>query len=171
MPSMRLLATLAFALVVALSAAPVRGDGVTQDHLRFRLLLNDGHYVDGHDGVLTADRLTGIDRNGRPVAIDLADVHSLDVAAGNKAGSTALLGAGAGLASGLLAVVEVSTRPDMEVDESTVLPVIVAVTAVGALVGALIGTGMPRWERVPLQAPIGLSGDGTGPGCGLCLRF
>ncbi len=123
---------------------------------QFRMLLTDGSHVNGKDGVLANGAFSGTSKDGSSVNLKIEEIRSMDRSVGSKAGEGALLGAGLGALSVLLAIMQVNSDPDREVDGSKVPAVLVGFTAAGALIGAAVGSSSQRWEKVPLPAPMGI---------------
>jgi hypothetical protein len=118
---------------------------------RFRVLLRSGERFEGRDGRLTETGLEGTSSKGEAIKISMSNLRALDAATGSEAGKWALAGAGLGLASGLLAIMQVNLNDDLEVDSDAALVVTAGLTAVGALIGGMVGASHQKWERVPIR--------------------
>ena len=106
---------------------------------------------------LTSDSLVGaFDRSGTPgLRLALVDVTRIQVR-GNASGTGALVGGGVGFAGGLAAgiglVAALCSDGGCTNEVGGVLVITVGSTAVGTLLGALIGTQFKKWHTV-YQAP------------------
>ena len=156
-----------------LLASSAMAQEATRELKNFRMLLNDGEFVQGKDGLISGSRLTGTTKGGESLDIPLADIHSLDVSQGSAAGKGALIGADIGLGSALMAIVQVNADETTELDNDKVAPVTLGLTGVGALIGAAVGAGSRTWENVPLTEDVGLRIGVTqvAGGVGLSYRF
>lgn len=94
------------------------------------------------------------DRGGRLVALPsplaFADVGELRVAAGNRSAKGAAIGAGIGAGLGLLLAIAAASEPEClgcptDADFVMAVPIL---AAMGAGVGALLGSGATRWRTV-----------------------
>jgi len=119
---------------------------------RFRLLLHTGERMEGYEGLLTETALQGRTESGTAISIPLQDIRSLDAARGSKARRNAFIGAGMGLLTSLYAVLSAASSPDESetLDTGKILPVTLGATVGGGLLGMVIGSGSPNWERVPI---------------------
>ena len=156
---------IAFAAVAVLaSLAPplVAQDAPSID--KFRVLLRSGERIEGTNGALTRSDLRGQLSNGRDTIIARADLRSIDISNGSQVAKGAGIGAGIAGLSAITGILQAKADPQLSVDNSRVGPVIIAFTAVGALVGAAIGSTFDRWERVSLTvSPLVASSPRVGP--------
>ena len=94
------------------------------------------------------------DRGGRLVALPsplaFADVSEIRMAAGNGSAKGAAIGAGIGAGLGLLFAIAASSEPDCLgcPSDSEGFMAVPIVAALGAGVGALLGSGATRWGTV-----------------------
>ena len=130
---------------------------------KFRVLLTTGERIEGHDGQLDENELRGMSSKDTALVIPRTGIRALDRSLGTKAGKYALMGAGIGLGTALLAYIaaesEASSDPYKEVDDSRVAPIMLGFTAGGALIGMAIGSGSQQWEKVPVQMSLGFNTD------------
>ena len=135
---------------------------------RFRALLRSGERFEGRDGTLTPDSLRGQRADGRTVAVRRTDVRALDAVAGNQLVKGAEIGAGIGGLAGLLAALQLEGDPNAQVDHANLAGAVGGVALVSALIGAVVGANLPRWEHVSVQASPGIAGR---PGVGVAVHF
>ena len=142
---------------------------------RYRVHLNNGGIRMLQYCALSDAGINGRDRDGRSVTIANSDVHSLYRYDGNNAGRYALAGGTVGMAIAVLsymsATKEANDDPFKEVDDSKAIPLMFAMTAGGAIFGALVGHNDERWTRIPLGAQFGLSAAGKELRFSLALSF
>lgn len=123
----------------------------------------DGRILEGRNATLDLSRglLLGTDRDGLPVEIWTSELSYLSVSRGSKTLQSAALGGVAGALVALGAVVSVAADPDAEVDSTRVAPVTFGLAAVGAVIGAIVGSNQDAWEAVDIQ---GVSAAPAAPG-------
>lgn len=117
---------------------------------RYRILLNTGERLDGKDGRLFADHFEGNDRRGHPSRYELSEIVGIERKTGSKAGEYAAMGAGFGLITSLLAILQVEADSETELDSSAVIPVTGVLVGLSMLVGAAIGASNAEWESVDI---------------------
>ena len=119
---------------------------------RFRILLHTGQRMEGYEGLLTETALEGRRESGTAISIPFDDIRTLDVSRGSKASRYAVIGAGMGLLASLYGVLSASWSPEGEetLDTAEILPITLGATVGGGLLGMLIGSGSPSWERMPI---------------------
>ncbi len=146
-----LIAVTALALT---SAAHAQTEAPTPTFERFQMLLVDGQRVEGINGTVGDGILTGQYLDGSELSVPIDQIRIFDRYTGNKMKTGALIGGGVGLllavTSLIAAEAEASSDPYKEVDEGAIIPVFAACTALGVLVGSLIGSGTKTWERIPV---------------------
>jgi hypothetical protein len=93
---------------------------------------------------------SGADPSGQGrTTVEVANLKYLEVQTGTKAGTYALIGGGSALLGALLGVAQAEADPYTEVRDDANVPLIVGViTAVGAGIGALVGSGSPVYTPV-----------------------
>jgi hypothetical protein len=89
----------------------------------------------------------------------------------SRAGSYAAIGAGAGLMTALLAILQVESDPNQEIDSSKVGPVTAGLVGVGTLIGLAIGSKSPVWERQPTGAEVTIVPLGESLVCAARISF
>jgi hypothetical protein len=114
----------------------------------FIVLLKSGDRIEGRNCTLTSTDFTGVTLAGAQVSYPIAQLQTLHVSAGTKAGSMALLGGAVGLASGLLAVLEAGSTKGVTVDGGKAVAVTAGLTGAGILIGAVVGAGMKTWRTI-----------------------
>jgi hypothetical protein len=87
----------------------------------------------------------------REVSVGLAEVTQIQIARGSHAGSGAKIGGAVGLGLSLLAVAVTSGDAWVSPTTGQAVGAVVGWTAIGAGVGALIGSTSPRWITVYLR--------------------
>ncbi len=122
---------------------------------RFRVRLVTGDRLEGTNGKLTAEGLSGTDSYDSAVFIPLEDIHDLDRCKGNQARNGLAIGGLVGAGIFGLAVLSVATDSDYDLDESKLPVAMVVYTGAGALIGLAIGCASRAWEDVPLQPAVG----------------
>lgn len=118
---------------------------------KYKASLLSGASAQGSHGKLTPDYLEGEDASGRSVRIPINDIRGLEVRRGSYAATGCLIGASLGLSTAIVAILEVASEPDTEIDGQAATLLTIGVTAGGGLLGALIGAGYPNWDRVDLH--------------------
>ena len=132
---------------------------------KFRVLLTTGERIEGHDGQLDENELRGMSSKDTALVIPRTGIRALDRSLGTKAGKYALMGAGIGFATGFLVHIVISqssvTTPYGQYQRNPSIMVIPGLTVGFALIGWSYGSGLQRWEKVPVQVDLGFS-DETG---------
>jgi hypothetical protein len=162
MKSIRMLLILAGVLLLVQEASAQTPETV---YRRFRVTTTAGKEFKGNDGVLRGDSLIGVTRRGEHLGLLRNHIAYLEYQTGHNARAGALYGAGAGFLTAMLAWVsaeaEASENSNVEVNYGAVPPLIVGLTAGGALIGYIIGASLPTWQPVPAtRIHTGLSPDG-----------
>jgi hypothetical protein len=162
--TVRSLAPLLIAFMVYAHKAVAETDG----HARYRALLNNNQLVEVWNAHLSKDTLTGTLTNGQSTSVPIKSLQSLDRSSGTYAGKGALIGSTTGFLLGLCYVLITENRTatsspstddgviTME-DVGRIAVPMAGCTATGALIGVMVGSGLPRWEKVPLPLSFGFS--------------
>jgi hypothetical protein len=138
-------------LVLLFATGGLFAQDSTRTMRRFRVLLTTGERIEGKNGVLSPTSLEGTASTGIPVNVQRSDIRALDAYMGSQAAKWGLAGAGLGLLTGLLAVVEVAANPDVILNEGAAAGVTAGLTICGGLIGLLVGSQDARWESVPVR--------------------
>jgi hypothetical protein len=118
---------------------------------RFRVLVRDGSRFEGNKGVLTATELRGTSTNGKSINIPRENLRALDRSTGTEAGKYGLIGAGLGLLTALMVVIEVNSSSDYFQPQYDQTALVGGFTGGGFLLGLAVGAGCTRWEHVQLE--------------------
>ncbi|UCD18079.1 MAG: hypothetical protein JSV44_03990 [Candidatus Zixiibacteriota bacterium] len=140
------------AVLMACQPSSAQDDSVTCS--QFRVILNSGERIEGRNGILTSISLTGVSNKGRSIDIPRSEIWVIYRCSGSKAGKGALMGAGMGLITGIIAIIQLQADPEQEIDESKIAPGFLVLTGGAALIGMAIGSAFPTWERIPLETSI-----------------
>jgi hypothetical protein len=114
---------------------------------KFLVIRQGGERIEGSEGVLAANRLTGKTLAGESVDMAVGDIKTLYTSQGSPVGSGALWGGIAGLVITGACALPLLTIPDFFSYDGAILG-----TSIGLGAGALIGAGLGAW--------IGSMGDG-----------
>ena len=136
-----------------------------------RAVKASGERVQGGAGRFNGDVLSYRTARGETVEIARDDLRLLDVGKGSKVGSYALAGAGFGALLSILAIIQVETDPQAQLDEDLVLPVTAGLIGVGTLIGAIVGSAHTEWTNVRLDTAGGASIGIDPGGIYVALRF
>ncbi len=149
-----------------------------------RILTDDGQKIKFVSLVSGAEKYDyEIAESGQSRGIANDNVIRIEQQTGTEAGKWALVMGGAGLLGSLLGVMQATTRSEVEVDNSKVLPVVVGLTAASALIGVAIGSGRKKYKTVyvnpkydtssvPSSVRVGLTcSSNQSVGIGLQARF
>ncbi|NIO02175.1 MAG: hypothetical protein GTO42_08540 [Candidatus Latescibacteria bacterium] len=164
---------LCISIILALFLAQ---DVFAQDDIRtfsrFRLRLKSGERIEGRKGRLTATFLEGTSKTGRPIQIPVTDIRLLDVTAGSKAVKGMFIGAGIGLISAMSTIASVKAiREDADIEWGGAAGFAAGLTVVGGVIGAGIGWGFPKWERVHLGTDSSTNFDFRAEVCLIRIHF
>lgn len=117
---------------------------------KYRALLKSGENVVIEQGQLTSSGLLDATNPQNKIVIPLSDIRALDRYSGTKALEYGLYGAGCGLLGSLLGIAQVQADPNKKLKDNAAT-IVIAITAVCGVIGALIGMGNEKWEQVPLN--------------------
>ena len=165
-----LLAGILTALMLLMTIPAIAQDPPV-DLNKFRLMQYDGTHFEGTNGQLTATEFTGLLKGGQEIRLTRDDIKSLEVAGPSQTKKFAILGGLSGGLMALMAVAQVEADPYHEVNQDRVLPVTLVLMGGGAAVGAIIGSSVRNWQKLPLTPSIGLSPDRSGLGYAVTIAF
>jgi hypothetical protein len=151
---------LAWGIVVSIGFPATATAGDPESLSRFRLLTDTGQHIEGKDARLTADSLVARRSDGVSITLSRDRIRALDVSKGTNAGRAAAIGAGIGLLTGLLAIIQVSTDDTRVLKKGAAAGLTVGLTAGGGLIGFAVGSSSPRWQSVPLRTASVTPPDG-----------
>lgn len=148
---MRYLCAALCCVLVLLLYQDISAQDSTRVMQRFRVLLKTGERIEGKNGVLSPASLEGTTKAGTTLNIQRSSIRALDVYAGSNMAKWGAVGAGLGLVTGLLAIIQVSADSDATLNEGAAVGVTAGLTIGGGLIGLLAGSRDSRWESVPLK--------------------
>ena len=140
-------------LVLPFEDVPAQDDNV--ESCRYRVMRTSGYRFESCRGILTPRGIESMSSGHPTVIVPRDEIRVLERYAGHYGTAGMLIGAGTGLAFGLLmlsaAESEAASDPYKEVDHAKA-GLLVATFAVGGAVGGwAIGFSTKRWERVSLK--------------------
>jgi hypothetical protein len=159
-----------FLVLLSLSfILPIRVHG-QENNMRiskFRLFYHSGKMIEGHEGVISGNSFSGVDTRGHDVTVQLENVRSIYERKGSKTLEFALFGGGIMAVGSLIGYVGAQTN-DLEGGDD-VLPVVAILIGSGVVTGAIIGSFIRPWRRVPFG--VQSSSRGSKQETELTLRF
>jgi hypothetical protein len=143
---------LSMILTFSMALASDSAAQTTLEFHAFRAVTKDGTRLDGREGVLTSNELRATAGDGTMLHIPREDLDLLDLQNGSRVTKYAVAGAVAGGLVSVGAILSVEANPDYELRTDRVLPFTAGLIAVGALVGAIVGSNQKVWKNVELSA-------------------
>lgn len=142
-------------LLLLPAARPAAAEEPPQTYEHFAVVRHDGLRIEGQDGTLSGNQLTGRLSGGYRITIPRDDIKFLYTADGSEAGLMALGGAGFGFALSLSTILILGTNSRYPLGgyANVYLAGAGAFTLGGALIGALIGASRPHWRVEPVIKP------------------
>jgi hypothetical protein len=140
----------------ALSHSILAQADARRTYKKFLIIRQGGERIEGSDGVLEANRLTGMSLTGESVEVAVGDIKTLYTAQESRVGTLALYGGITGLAVTGLCALPLLSIPNFFSYRGAVLGTAIGLGAgalLGAGVGALLGLGGNDWQVEPVVTP------------------
>ncbi len=128
---------------------------------KFRIHLNTGEKFEVKNAFRTSEGVTVTQSNGFRAHYQYVAMKSLHQWTGRKTEYGASLGAGIGLAGAIAilyaAIQEAEDSSNKELNKSAIIPVFALTIGIGAALGAIIGSSVSNWHKVPIKSSLSLN--------------